>query len=444
MLAAGLRAAVWRGRDAVNPDAPELMCRNIGPVRDAQRVHADAEKVVCGELGADGACPFRDSCAYQRQKATVAAADVVIAANVGLFQKLPAAVLNDQTGLVIVDESWWQGGLEHGREIDLSRFASSLFGAPVLSQGRWQKANDPETSALHTWSKQLEAAVERLPAGQLVSRTDLLQAGLTADDCHQAGKLEWQRKRSNVLRLGMAPEAWREAVQLAAVNVELPRRAALWKAAEALLRGEEEQTGRLELSTATDGSHAILLLHSRREVQEGIASRPMLLMDATMPLEIVRHFLPRVRLLGEMRAKAPHMRVIQVPGGWGKTSLIAGKQATREERCRQDGVLEELADFVRLHGGHQAAVITYQALEDRFADLPGIRTGHFNAVAGSNEFQDVEHLFVVGRPLANPSDQLAMARALTGRPIAPELPHQVLRGVLMAGWHRRRHERARL
>jgi hypothetical protein len=125
------------------------------------------------------------------------------------------------------------------------------------------------------------------------------------------------------------------------------------------------------------------------------------------------------------------MTVHQVTGGWGKTSLVPSDRAAPEENRRRHELVNELADFVRLNSGGNALVVTYQAIEDRFAGS-GIRTGHFNAISGLDTFGDVRSLFVIGRPLPAPVELLTMARALTGRAIEPEAGQVETRGVLMA------------
>lgn len=126
------------------------------------------------------------------------------------------------------------------------------------------------------------------------------------------------------------------------------------------------------------------------------------------------------------------MIVNQVIGGWGKTSLIPHESAKPEENERRNSVLSELRDFVAFHGNQSALAITYEAIEDRFADLIGVRTAHFNAITGRDAFGNVENLFVVGRPLPAPAELRDLALALTGRPIPEENPGQLTRGALMA------------
>ena len=56
------------------------MCLAPEAVADAITIGADVEKAVCGNPDGE-CCPFYPTCAYQRQKTAVAAADVVIAAH---------------------------------------------------------------------------------------------------------------------------------------------------------------------------------------------------------------------------------------------------------------------------------------------------------------------------------------------------------------------------
>ena len=447
----GLCVAVLRGRNADDPDAPEpgaKMCLAPDAVADAISIGADVEQSVCGKPDGD-CCPFHSTCAYQRQKAAVAAADVVIAAHNIMFHEIPKIVTKN-LALTITDESWWQIGLEWDRETMIAGFARDLFGNPVLRDPdamhgidgrkkrrpkgrRRQVANETATSALHELAVKAQRVFEATPDGELVSRDAVEQVGLTAADCALARQLEWQRKRLDVLQPGMAPDARKEAVAAAMVNATLSRRAGIWRALEDLLTGPETHTGRLEIGTRMDaaGSSRVILLHTRRDLQEAVTAGPVLVLDATMPMRIVRHYLPRLEVLADLQAAAPYLETFQIVGGWGKTSIIQSSQASVEENCRRDRMLQELRDFVVFHSGGNALVVTYEAIEDRFSDLPGVRTGHFNKIAGLDTFGDVRSLFVIGRPLPRPEVHRRMALALTGRPIPDETPHQESRGQRM-------------
>ena len=451
----GLSVAVMRGREATVPisaipgtdDDPDdqppplPMCLNLPAVADALAIGHDVEKTVCGSGKAgEPVCPYRADCQYQKQKAAVARADVVIAAHQAMFHRIPKQA-TDGVGLVIADESWWQAGILQNREIRLAGFADEPLLYPVVLKSdfrgkgqSWQSMTaDEDTNDLHNLSAKAAAAFEATEQGALVAKADVIAAGLTAADCAHAAKLEWQRKVENAIRPGMTQAARREGVARAAGNGTIPRRVGIWKALEELTTGDATHTGRLELGTkaSADGSDRVVRLHSRLEVVEGIAALPILALDATMPAELVRHYLPRLEVLADVQPAAPHMTVHQITGGWGKTSLIPSDRAAPEENRRREALGAELLDFVRLNSGGNGLAITYQDLEPHFA-APGIRTGHFNAISGLDTFGDVRSLFVIGRPLPAPGELLTMARALTGRPIAPEAGQMETRGALLA------------
>jgi hypothetical protein len=449
----GLSVAVMRGREAKVPvadilgddeDPPEPlpMCLNLPAVEDAIAIGHDVESSVCGS-GKEGepVCPYRGDCEYQKQKQAVARADVVIAAHQALFHRIPKQA-TDGVGLVIADESWWAAGILPNREIRLSSFADQPLLHPVLQKSDFQGTGnsrswrmitaDEATNDLHVLSAKAQAAFDATPEGELVSRDAVIAAGLTVAECAEAAKLEWQRKVENAIRPGMSLDARAEGVARAAGNASIPRRAGVWKALGELLAGDATHTGRLEMSNkaSADGADRVVLLHSRAEVVEAIAALPILALDATMPAEVVKHYLPSLNVLADVQPAAAHMRVNQIIGGWGKTSLIPSGRAAVDENRRRTELGSELLDFVRLNSGGNALVITYQDLEDRFAE-PDIRTGHFNAIAGLDTFGDVRSLFVIGRPLPAPAELLTMARALTGLPVAAEAGQMETRGVLM-------------
>ena len=57
-------------------------------------------------------------------------------------------------------------------------------------------------------------------------------------------------------------------------------------------------------------------------------------------------------------------------------------------------------------------VVTYKACEAAFEDIPGVETGHFNAIAGLDVYRDVRLLVVVGRPLPSDAALAPLAGAL--------------------------------
>ena len=443
----GLAVAVMRGREADEPgtgdpeteEPPQKMCLNLPAVQDAMDAGYDAETAACGKGKAGSLmCPYRGECAYQRQKPSVARADVVIASHQSLFHRLPKEVSRG-LAVIVADESWWQSGIRPNQEMQLASFSEEPLVHPVLSVDKISAAlsryrvDESATNDLNALSTKAQKAFSTIDEEGFVSRDAITAAGLTADDCAEAIKLEWRRKRDGLIWPGQAPADRRKALEQAAGNLTIPRRAAIWEILHELLDGNETHTGRLQIATRSNrgGPFRAILVHTRAAIRDNIASLPILLLDATMPVQVVRHYLPRLNVLAEVKAAAPHMTVHQIIGGWGKTSIVPSDKAADEENRRRLGLISELADFVRANSGGNGLLITYQAIEERFA-IPGILTGHFNAIAGLDTFGGVRSLFVIGRPLPDPRELRPAALALTGRPIPVEAPHQETRGALMA------------
>jgi len=449
----GISAEIMQGRERPDPEAGKgddgeahmPMCRNLDAVRDAISIHANVESSVCGNPKKGLYCPWRagsEQCGFQRQKGPVSRADVVIMAHQGMFTNLPKKVRTGLAG-VIVDESWWQAGLPKPREVHLDSFAQEPLTYPVREQpkkanfatnrARRNTPNDEDTNDLHAWSALAQRAFEATADGQFPSRDEVGKTGLTAANCASAYTLEWRRMYEGAIYPGQPAEERRKAMLLAAGNTGIPRRAAIWRALQALIEGDDTHTGRLQIGTRTtaSGTRRVILLHSRQEIRDEIAGLPMLHLDATMPLQIVRYYLPRIELLAEINPVTPHMEVHQVIGGWGKNSIVPSEKAGPEENRRRKELVSELADFAALNSGGNALVVTYQDIEPVFAERPEIRTGHFNAIAGLDVFKDVRSLFVIGRPLPDARELRETALALTGRAIPEEAGQVETRGALM-------------
>ena len=94
------------------------------------------------------------------------------------------------------------------------------------------------------------------------------------------------------------------------------------------------------------GSCPVILLHTRRELQEAVTDGPILVLDATMPVRIVQYFLPRLKVLADVQAAAPFLDTFQIVGGWGKTS----SSRPRGPRGRKHPAGRDAAGAARLRG----------------------------------------------------------------------------------------------
>jgi hypothetical protein len=279
MRGLGLLAAVWRGRKADDPARPGCtMCRNPDAVSTARAVGASAETAACGN-GRDGpCCPFFQTCAYQQQKLAVRDADVVIAANTMLFGRVPADIAKG-LALVVVDEGFWQQGLDLDRSIRMADFADSILTLGVCHRNKRQEPDGAATLRLMDLARRVERSFETIADGGLLSKAEAFAAGLTAESCHEARALERRRKVEPGLHPGMTSEQREAARSRAAVNGTLPSRVAIWLAIAELLRGDNEVTGRLQrttLSKARGGGPGVVI-QSRQEIAPILSALPILI-----------------------------------------------------------------------------------------------------------------------------------------------------------------------
>lgn len=443
----GVAVAVHRGREQPNPANPsEPMCLDLEAVKLAVAAGLSVETAVCGS-GKEGApsCPFRRAdgpcgkqCGYFAQQEATAAADVVIAAHEAAFH-LPAGVKKN-LALTVFDEAWWQDGIKTGRWLFVEGMADAVLANPVLKPvpGGRQVQDDEGTDELHRLRTKLEKALMAAPEGY-VTRAALVQAGLSTTDCATARGHEWNRKREGLMRPGMAQEARKAAAAEAAALAQIPRWAAMWKVLGDLLAGSSEATGRAEMRMREDregNQRWAICLNLISEVVDPVKERPALLLDATMPADLVRAYLPDLETPPPIRVRSPHMRVRQVRGGWGKTTLLPnGVELAPDEDSQPPknlpSTLAELRDFIAGKAMGDGLVITYQGAEAAFAGLPGIETAHFNNVAGRDQWKGKRTAFVIGRPLPRSDEVRRIAAAITGEPMEVAEPHKESRGVLM-------------
>jgi hypothetical protein len=161
------------------------------------------------------------------------------------------------------------------------------------------------------------------------------------------------------------------------------------------------------------------------DIHPRIANLPIIALDATLKLDIVKHFLPRIKPALDLEVRAPHERVTQVVGlPVGKASLSPGNRRPEEEQ-RITKKRERLLTVVsRLAAGRPCVVITNKDLTRQFNGAgQNIEVAHFNAIEGIDRWRDVDVLITIGRPLPSPKDVEKMAAALTGKPVSlPEHP----------------------
>jgi hypothetical protein len=427
----GVTSAIWQGRGAVKLGTDdEPMCLNLPAVEAAIKIAAEVEKTACrkAKRGADPIyCPFYKLCHYQAQKALAERADVVFAAH-ELLLKVPSSI--GEFGMVIADEAFWQDalfGTAPKSRLVISSLADDLTEAPVRDYSGNRLG--PETDDLRRLIGRLQGAFDQMGDGY-VTRQPLVDAGLMPStpfeisSCARASKMEWDRKNIDP---GLSPDASDDIRQKAVIKYSflgrIPKRAAIWRALHDLIESSEPATGRLKLETVEtdEGRQRYIRVLGRKEIAEKLIGRPMIVSDATLPLELVRHFLPDLKLSSDIAVDAPFMRITQVAArGVGKSALqpLEPGRRTPEKEAEVTNKRRRLVDSCRhLTQGCRSLIVSYKSIEADFTGIEGAETGHYSAIEGIDKWGSVEVLITIGRPLPSPEAIERMAAAVTGNPV---------------------------
>lgn len=385
--ALGVTSAVLRGYERHDPLTGQPMCRDIPAISAALAGRLDPQTTVC--MGQDGRhCRFWHGCLKQENRRVVRDAEVVIAPYDVLFTGLP--VEPGEIALVVVDEGCW------------SRALRKLPGIAVETLGR-QSAVDLGTGL--TRNRAAGRAADRASFGNRLrqvllsngpgplQRTAVTRHDLSVEMCRDAADFERRSLQDPGLVPGLTGRA-RDRAIAAAREVELThRRVDLWRSVGDLVASGRASDGRVKVEPQPDGTHHAHVTGLAR-VHHNLAHLPVLHLDATLRPEIATRILPGL-VVHEVDATAPDMWVRLVAGGFGKSALLGKAGPNR--------LLQDCVDYVRWQARRLAQkrvlVVTHKHCEAAFADLPGIVTLHFNALAGLDSFGDVAAIIIVGRPL---------------------------------------------
>lgn len=434
---AGLHVEVWRGRGAPDPVHPDYqhpdptraraatMCQKLDIVQEAQSIGLSAQTSCCRRrLEVDGErvtlkCPLFDVCSYQAQARR--SADLWIMASDLLWHAKPSAM--GEIAAVVVDEGAWRKGLQgaEGRHLSLSldeigddvKVPFGLMSEPRLRDLR----------------RQLLEALRTMSDGPLQREALLRQTQLTADSASEALKLEWSRK-VDTLHPGLSKEERRAELAAAEGNRTIPRFAMLWGGIRALLNpGGPEASGWISVDReqTKDGAMRVVHLKGRKDIATAWKV-PTLLLDALLPVELVRPFWPDIELVADVKAVAKHQHVRQVVDRAFALSRLApldedAATADPEEAQRRTNRLHDLRAILireaRRHAPGRVLAVLQKRVREAMTDLgslpPNLELAHHNNVAGRDEWRGVAALIVVGRTQPPPSAIKRIAEALTGQ-----------------------------
>jgi hypothetical protein len=421
--AEGIKAALFRGRGDRGKEKREPQpCKNLEAVDLARKAGADIRATVCGPAPGGARCAWRDNCDYFTGLNQAQAADLVIAAHNFVFDPLPRELQHD-LAWVIIDEGF---AALADREFDLTLSSlgpESLAAFPVLDE---DKAPDIAATA------ELEALYARL----ITAARGCIGGYLTADALQEADittmsgattrlpSLTRGREVDHQMRPGMDPESRRAAAQRAAINGQLGAIAALSHGAASILSDGPTAAGfvSVRLDVRPWGSEIVLTVRGQRERAGWLTDLPVLMTDATGRIEDVRRVFPDAELAEVPSAAWPYVRVIQVTGGFGQSTLE--RHPTR---------IAELRDFIILATLDKptALVVCHKATEDAFTGIPGVAVVHHNNVAGSDVHARVDMAITIGGAFASPEAVASIAAARGGGAVQVARPQRVTRASLL-------------
>ena len=402
---ANIQVAIWRGREADDPDTGEKMCRDIETVKSVQNVGGDPQSLVC--IKGEKKCPYFDVCGYQKQRQQTG--QIWIVAHHALFTQKPEVI--PKPSLCVIDESFVDAGLRgiSGHPIMVSEL--QLEKLPHSNFGIMKTAD--LVADLKPARDKLLALVKNQDTGPL-SRQAAIDAGLTSEECKQASAREWERKIDIDIYPGMAADERKKKLSAAKQNSEIPRMARMWKLLEELIASDHDRSGKLSIEEASDegASYKGIRLKWREDIRDGWKA-PTLHVDATMEPELVRSYLPNIKILDEIKAATPHQKITQyVDRSFSKYALI------RDDSDFIDKVWQWCEHRARVSGGKWLVVIPKAAEEiirEKY-DIPEcISLAHHKAIAGRDEWKDVRGLIVVGRTLPPTNAVESIAGVFTGQ-----------------------------
>lgn len=418
---AGAEVAVLRGYSARDPLTGQPLCRETGAVQTAIDARLEVQKAVCDD-GEGRRCRHFETCAKQRNRREVAAADIVVASHAALFSGF--AVEASRIGVLLIDEGF------HGQVVEITSglTVEGLAGMALAGLGR-QALHHRAAAATADLAALRQKAVRALAANGPGSlrKSALLAEGLTGEACGAALRLEARRRELLHLHPGMTAADQQAAAGIVARNVAVDRLTALWKALRDLASGLPESDGRVRIGDPdpVTGLHGIAVIGCR-EFHPNFRSLPVLHLDATLRPEMAGALLPGLEVR-EIEAATPHMALTLVAGRFGKTRLCQDARASADENARRARKRADCVDYVRWHARRVAPgrtlVVTYKDCEAAFEGIPGVEVAHFNAIAGLDAWRDVALLIVIGRVLPRDSDLRAPVAALFGHAIEGGYSH---------------------
>ena len=332
----GVRAVVWRGRDNKLADGTPTVCKNSAAVNLAMSVSANIEKQVCADK--DNKCVFYDECEYQKRKREAKNADVVIVAHEILRYTLPAEITKNLAMIILEEGFLGKPGTSIIKAATLLSDISKIENQPCFEYKKTSGVRFPWPD--YTATDELMKLRHRFPVDFRGYLTRDSMSALTVEMCHSGAALEWKRKREPEFHPGMSLREMEGVAKNCALNAQVHKLAALWECAADLLDGDNASTGRIELviDSQADGDCPMFRINRLNKLHDDCLKHPILCLDRTADIDIVRRYLPRIEALASGTPITRHAVINQLPSS--KFSLT--------NMQKSPDLVDEIVDFVWL------------------------------------------------------------------------------------------------
>ena len=421
-----LEVAVWRGREQPNPRAPgQAMCLDIEAVTLAQQAGVSVRDTICTR------CAHKEDCRHIGYEAQAQrTADIWIVPHALLFTEMPPSMRSAR--LLVIDEAIALSAIHPEVTVDvdeLSSFVAQGHRPRRRRASEWPNEREPgpmleELSAdLNEELRPLHLKLAEVAANHPASRGGIaLQKaglfGITRQEAERAQELN--RKRHRVL--GKLDTVSRDDIlaslrRIAADNRKSRKAATLWRCIRDFIAdGHAEHCGRVVVVENEKGTRSFRM-RIPDSLGKGWRSLPILHLDATGRIDLLKHRFPQAKLVADILAAEPSLRIEQVVGkAFGRSSLV---DASGRPRRLADAVRRDILGRIAGKAGRYL-IVTHKAVAETWSRvLPAhVEVGWFGNLRGLDAYRDVTGIFIAGRWGLRPNEAGNLAGILSGRAVA--------------------------
>lgn len=428
-------AAIWRGRHADDPDAPDpehpgkflKMCQRDKEAEEIEKAKLDVERSLCKRGRGKKAvkCPLYDTCAYQGQKQV--RAGIWFAAHEVMVHRKPKAL--GSIGWVMIDESPIDAfvfGVEKPIELPLDKLRDPT--PPALHENDAFFLRD-ERDELYRVLDALKVPIDP-HKGVPVNAWDLGSLGST----RRSAVLELKGKVDPKISPAMTQQQVQRALESAAGNDDVFTRKLLWNLVAAANKMDKERYGRIQVGRSKSGR--VIRMSGVERIAKGWNVQT-LICDATGDPVLLKAIWPWLQTEAEPWPQLPRpesVKVFQIVdrslSKWAIAVESKIKEDTPKHKEERKKDLERKGESARKlyaallmkameYGGADIAGIVYKStrawIEENCFVPSWLKLAHHGNVTGTNAHEDVRALFEIGRVQPPPEALARQAEAMFGK-----------------------------